>query len=86
MRGTPVVASRVGALPELIRHGETGLLVAPADPNELCEALGSLLSHEGIRLRLADNARAWASQHAGLEGMIDGLLELYGEILTEPKT
>ena len=86
MRGTPVVASRAGALPELIQHGETGLLVAPADPNELCEALGSVLSHEGIRRRLTDNARAWASQHAGLEGMIDGMLALYEEILTEPKT
>ena len=42
--GRAVVASRVGGIPELVTHGRTGLLVAPADPDALAEGLLSLLS------------------------------------------
>lgn len=39
----PVVATRVGGIPELIIHGETGLLVSPGNPDELAEAISRLL-------------------------------------------
>ena len=41
--GRPVVAARVGGLPELVAHGETGLLVTPGDPGELARALIAIL-------------------------------------------
>jgi glycosyltransferase involved in cell wall biosynthesis len=41
--GRPVVASRVGGIPELVAHERTGLLVEPADPTALADALLSLL-------------------------------------------
>jgi len=51
--GRPVIASRVGGIPELIIHDDYGLLVPPADPEALCEALLSgfrkLWDTEGIR-------------------------------------
>lgn len=43
----PVVASRVGGLPEVVRHGETGWLVPPEDPQALAEALGDALRYRG---------------------------------------
>ena len=42
--GLPVVASRLGGLPELIRHDRTGLLVPPGDPGALEEAIREILS------------------------------------------
>lgn len=42
LSGVPVVAARVGGLPEIVRDGETGYLVPPADPNALAERLGEL--------------------------------------------
>jgi glycosyltransferase involved in cell wall biosynthesis len=43
--GTPVVATQVDGLPEVVRDGETGRLVAPGDPDELAEAVADVLAH-----------------------------------------
>lgn len=54
--GTPLVATDVGGLPELIRSGESGLLVPPADPAALAGALVATLLDEDLRRRLAAGA------------------------------
>lgn len=55
--GRPVVATRVGGLPELVREGETGLLVDPFDPEGLASALLRLHSDAELRQRLAQGGR-----------------------------
>jgi glycosyltransferase involved in cell wall biosynthesis len=47
--GLPVVACRAAAVPELVRDGETGLLVSPRSPAELAAALERLLTDDGMR-------------------------------------
>jgi glycosyltransferase involved in cell wall biosynthesis len=42
--GVPCVGSRLEAVPEIVEHGETGLLVPPADPDALCDALRTILA------------------------------------------
>ena len=49
----PVVATRVSGIPELVRHGDTGLLVEPDDPAALAAALARLLADPGLGRRLA---------------------------------
>jgi len=56
--GVPVVATRVGALPEIIRDGETGLLVPPEDAPALTHAIGRLILHPALRNSLAAQALA----------------------------
>ncbi len=51
--GCPVVATSVGGVPEVVRDGENGLLVAPNDPGALADALRRLLSDTQLRERLA---------------------------------
>jgi starch synthase len=58
--GTPVVASRVGGIPELVVDGETGLLVPPDDPAALAEAVTALLADPDRRARMGCAARAQA--------------------------
>ena len=53
----PVVATRVSGIPELVRDGDTGLLVAPDDPEALAAALGRLLADHGLGRRLAAAGR-----------------------------
>ncbi len=62
--GLPVVATRVGALPEVLRDGESGLLVPPESPRALAEALVRLFGDGDLRRRLAAGGRAVAARHA----------------------
>ncbi len=55
---TPVVASRLGGLTELVVDGETGFLVAPGDGKELHDRLAELLAHPGRARRMGNNARS----------------------------
>ena len=55
--GRPVVASAVGGLPDLVRDGETGLLVPPRDPAALRAAIERLLGDADLRTRLGIAAR-----------------------------
>ncbi len=56
--GTPVVASRVGGLPEVVRHAETGFLVTPGDVAELHERVGQLLGDPRLARRMGAAARS----------------------------
>ena len=55
--GTPVVASRIGGLAEVVVDGETGFLVPPGDTEALAEGLARLLSDRRLAARLGANAR-----------------------------
>jgi glycosyltransferase involved in cell wall biosynthesis len=60
--GKPVVASAVGGLPEIVRDGETGLLVSPKDPAALAEAIARLLDDSDLRRELGWTGREFACQ------------------------
>ena len=59
--GVPVVASDVGGIPEVVRDGETGLLVPPGDATALAAALDRLAADGDLRDRLARAARRQAA-------------------------
>ena len=56
--GLPVIASRIGALAELVEHGETGLLFEPGDARGLADALQWATGHPEAMLVMGANARA----------------------------
>jgi glycosyltransferase involved in cell wall biosynthesis len=77
-QGTPVVATRVGGVPELVEDGVTGLLVPPGRPDELARALRALLEDPPLRRRLARAALDGARRHT-LEAQLGKLLARVGE-------
>jgi glycosyltransferase involved in cell wall biosynthesis len=77
--GRPVVASRVGGLAEAVVHGETGLLVPPADPPALATAIARLAGDSGLRARLGAAGRARVLARYTAAKMAEGTLACYGE-------
>ena len=55
--GTPVIASAVGGIPEIVRDGVDGFLVAPEDPEALAEKIDRILSDADLRGEMSRNAR-----------------------------
>jgi len=68
--GRPVVATRVGGIPELVLDGETGLLVDPGNPEAFAEALVDLLTDESKRRRMGRKARERILEEFTLEKMV----------------
>jgi glycosyltransferase involved in cell wall biosynthesis len=58
--GLPIVAARVGAIPDMVRHGHSGLLVDPARPEELAEALRMLVHDPQCRSEMGEAGRRMA--------------------------
>ena len=54
--GCPVIAAAVGGVPEVVRDGENGLLVAPGDPEALAEAIARFFGDRELRERLSASA------------------------------
>ncbi len=65
--GKPVVASRVGAIPEVIRDQVDGLLVPPDNPDALAEAIARLLKNPLLAQRLVDSGRRHVQERCGRE-------------------
>lgn len=75
--GTPVVATDVGGMRELIEDGRTGLLVGRGDAPGLARAIQSVLGSDELRARLADAARRDLPQRFSTERMLDRLHAAY---------
>jgi glycosyltransferase involved in cell wall biosynthesis len=79
--GCCVVASRHGGLPEIVRDGETGLLVAPGDPAALAAALGRLAADRALGPRLGTAAAIDVSARFAPARLLAGVQALYDELL-----
>jgi glycosyltransferase involved in cell wall biosynthesis len=78
--GKAVVACSVGGVPEALRDGDNGLLVAPRDASALAAALGRVLGDRALRARLAQRARATVEQYYSTEVMCGKLSAIYREL------
>jgi D-inositol-3-phosphate glycosyltransferase len=77
--GTPVIASDVGGLAYLVKHGRTGYRVPARDPKALAGKILRLLNDEGLRRRIGQRAECWAEAYAW-PVIADRILALYEEV------
>ena len=80
--GTPVVATAVGGVPAVVEHGVTGLLVDPLDPNQLAEAISSLLRDPDLCRRLAA-AASGALEEFTIERTVADTERLYDRLAAD---
>jgi glycosyltransferase involved in cell wall biosynthesis len=75
--GKAVLATRVNGIPELIRDGETGLLVEPEDPDALAAGLVRLEKDPALRQTLAERGREFVVRELSWDRLIEQYLEVY---------
>jgi glycosyltransferase involved in cell wall biosynthesis len=79
--GKPVVSTNVGAIPEIVLNGETGILVDPYDVEGLARAIEQLMVNKEKKRKMGENARKWIEDNFLLEKTIDVLEEVYTKIM-----
>lgn len=79
--GTPVVATRVGGIAEIVRDGETGRLVAPADSRALAGAILDLLADPARARAMARRGRALVETHLSLDAVMARTTAVYASLL-----
>ena len=85
MAWLPVVATRVGGVPELVEDGVTGFLVPPRDPDALADALQKLIADPELRRRMGQAGREKALKEFTLDRMLAETQKVYEEILSKPQ-
>jgi glycosyltransferase involved in cell wall biosynthesis len=79
----PAIATAIGGVDEVVRDGDSGLLVPPAQPGELAAALRRLLADEQLRARLAAAGHSLVTSEFSAPDMVRRVVELY-ELLSQP--
>ncbi len=82
--GVPVVASRVGGIPDVIIDGKTGLLVAPGNVDSLSEAIIQLLTNKKMADDIRHAARQRIESEFSLEKMIEKTAAVYEKAVSAP--
>lgn len=77
----PVIASNVGGIPDIVRHGETGWLVAPGDPGELAARILAVAEEPPKSRGVARRGREWAEERFALVRIAADLIDCYREAI-----
>jgi glycosyltransferase involved in cell wall biosynthesis len=78
--GKPVIGSRVGGIPDLVKDGYNGLLVEPGDVSGLAKAIQKLVADENLRRTMGERGRAMAPAYS-VEKMVEKINGLYMSLL-----
>jgi glycosyltransferase involved in cell wall biosynthesis len=83
--GLPVVSTRVGGSPEVVRHGATGFLVDSGNESQLVEALRTLLQNESLRKQFGAQGRSLAQAQFGIGSIQKQYEDLYSVTLLQKR-
>jgi glycosyltransferase involved in cell wall biosynthesis len=81
----PLVATRVGGIPDTVRDGETGILVEPANPEDLARGILQMLQNPHEAERMAQNGRRLMLERFSLSRTVNDLHELYQQLLLKKR-
>ena len=81
--GLPVVATRVGGIPDLVVDQETGFLVEPHNPEQLAQNIIHLASDPKLRKHMGNAGKKSVDERFNVDTMIEQIDQLYQEVLSE---
>lgn len=83
--GKPVIGTKVGGIPEVIKEGETGLLVPPGNSQALAEAILYLLKNDLLRKKMGENTRMHVRINFSIEETIEETIKNFSNLLDRVK-
>jgi glycosyltransferase involved in cell wall biosynthesis len=83
--GTPVIASRIGGIPDIVEDGVSGLLVPPGDADALAAALRRLRDDPALARRLGEAGRRRLREQFSWPAIVQRWLDLYTGLVTRPR-
>jgi len=84
--GRPVIATKVGDIPEIIEHRQNGLLIEPGDSKALAAAILEFLSDPKFAAHCAANGLRYANEHFSLDRMMDAKVQVDASLIRPRKT
>ncbi|MEJ2576501.1 MAG: glycosyltransferase family 4 protein [Gammaproteobacteria bacterium] len=81
--GLPLIGTRAGGIPEVVRDGMSGLLIDPGDVEALAQAMRRLLAEPELRARLGAGGRRLVAERFDVEAMVSGNIAVYRGVLNE---
>ena len=79
--GCAIVASETGGIPQMISHGQTGILTTPGDARALKQGLERVLSDAELGRELGENARHKVQEEFSMDHNMEELLQIYRKVL-----
>ena len=79
--GKPVIATRIGGVPEVVEDGVTGLLVAPGDEEAFAQAILRLLKDPVLRRRMGEAGRRRVERHFDQRELVQQMEHLYEHLM-----
>lgn len=79
--GLPAIGSNVGGIPDVIKDGETGLLVQPENPDDLSEKIVWLQKNPGLAKAIAERGALYAREHFSWEGVTAAYHKLFSRLV-----
>jgi len=83
--GKPVVATKVGGIPEVVVDKVTGLLIPPGNTQELANAINKLLEDKPLARKLSKNAKVRINENFRFDRMLKKTIATYKEVLEKEK-
>ena len=80
-RHLPIVATKVGGIPDIIENKKDGISIPPENPEKLAEAINKLLNDKNLREELAKNAYQKVKENFSIETYTKNLLDLYKSLI-----
>ncbi|MEK9628488.1 MAG: glycosyltransferase family 4 protein [Nitrospinota bacterium] len=78
---TPLVATRVGSVPELLGHGERGVLVEPKNEEDLAQGIIKLIENPDLKKKNAEKGYEFCKKELGIDRMINETISVYEDAL-----
>ena len=82
---TPVVATKIASIPDLLGQGERGVLIEPENALSLAEGVLKVIRNSEIASHLVENARSFCLKELTVDKMMDSTIAIYEEVASSPK-